>query len=620
MKKSFIPLAAFALLALVSCSNNTPSSNSGVTPSSSSISAEVVNSVTITNKSELTADWHLDQSDRTLSVTVDPSGNVKQLVADGKITVTSSNTAVIAISGITLQAKSVGSATITVTYGDKSDSVDLTILAERSAIELYGTVHAGTEDDPLDNADALKVATVTGTTATEKYFYVGGVVEAYKDAPSSYGNVSYYLKKGENDTASFMIYQAKLDDTKFTSATVTDDDIWVGAEVVAKVKIINFKGTVPETNSGGTIVSIKGTKPTRTITESNVADALSATKKLGVNRCSDYKYTVTGYITSTDSYGFYLSDTKGEVEASRENFFAATSAYKKVDDSASILEKCTVNAKVKLTGYLCYYVSTSNSETYNYELHPVSVIEIVEEGDAKKAAEEISVADALNKINALEDGEQTDVEYAVTGYVSSVKYTYKDSYKNMSFYLGADASASEKESIYVYNTGVAEGTDPSKIVKGAKVKVTAYLQKYAKTTDGTTTITPEALSGTTTLLEEAPTEEITVAKGIELANALGDNKTSDMQYAITGYVVEVTEAYNDTYKNMTFTIGDTATAADGATITVYRTKMAEGTDHSKIVKGVKVKVTANLNKNVYNGTTTLQAKSGTTAIVADAAA
>lgn len=236
MKKSFIPLTALALFALVSCGPNpvesssssvdepassidvpsssvdkpsssidAPSSSVDVPSSSESKSSEdVVNSISITNKEELQAAWAVESANRTLSIAVDPAGNINLLINQGKITIVSSNPEVVRVTGRVLSAISAGTAKITVTYGDKSDSVDLTVSPAQNAINLYGTVHAGTATDPLDNADALKVAKATGTTATEKYFYVKGVVDSFRDAPSSYGNVSYYLKANSGD-AKFLV-------------------------------------------------------------------------------------------------------------------------------------------------------------------------------------------------------------------------------------------------------------------------------------------------------------------------------------------------------------------------------------------------------------------------------
>ena len=128
MKKSFIPLTALALFALVSCGNNTTdtTNSSNVEPTTSETSSEdAVNSVTITNKEALTAEWYVGNADRTMNITLDPAGNVNSLINKGAVKIVSSNTNVITVAGKVLTAAGAGKSTITVTYGDKSDSVEI---------------------------------------------------------------------------------------------------------------------------------------------------------------------------------------------------------------------------------------------------------------------------------------------------------------------------------------------------------------------------------------------------------------------------------------------------------------------------------------------------------------
>ena len=487
MKKSFIPLTALAMLALISCGGPSNNQNSSIEPEPTTSSEEdVVNSITISNKEALQAEWAFGSANRTVNIALDPAGNVNQLISVGKITIVSSNTQVITVSGRVLHAAGAGTATITVAYGDKSDSVEITVVAEKNAIELYGTVHAGTEADPLDNEDAIKVAKATGTTETEKYFYVKGTVASFRDAPSSHGNVSYYLKPAEGKTEKFLIYRATLKD----GGKVTDDDIWVGAVAVAKVKIVNYNNNIPETSSGGEIVSVEGTKPEIHTHEVNVAQAVDACKAMEANSTSTDKYVITGYIAAVTANGFYLKDAKGSITPTQDDFLVY--GY-----SGENKDRCTLNAKVKVTCTIKYYVSTSTAGKYAVETGTIENVEILEAGDAPVEAEKISTTKALEIIAALGDGATSEKEYVVTGYVSEVTSAYSDSYKNMSFTLGETKDSTEL--LTVFRAKLASGTASDDIVAGAKVEVSCYLQKYVK--DSTTT--PEAIKGTVTLLEKA---------------------------------------------------------------------------------------------------------------------
>lgn len=586
MKKSFIPLAAFALLALVSCSGNTDTSST--TPSSSSSSSSssqfVANSVSITNKTDLTADWHLGSEDRTLNLTIDPTGNVNQLINDGTITITSSNTAVVAVSGRKLQAKSIGTATITVTYGDKTDTVDITVKAEQTAIDLYGTVHAGTLEDPLDNADAVKVAEATGTTATSKYFYVKGEVASWKDAPSSYGNVSYYLKKADADKTAFMIYRAVLDKETFKTETVTDNDIWIGATVTAKVKIVNYGGNTPETSSGGYIVKVEGVAP-KTI-DSNVADALTAAKALDANKTSFDKYVVTGYIVGTDdSDGFYLTDDKTVAKVSNDN---SLYIYQYLSENTI---KCALNAKVKITGVLERYVNDKG--TYNsYRLSSIKDFEVIEAGDAVNSK---TFSETLTAAKALDNGKTSSAQYAFEGYITSVSAGYYNGSMN---YTVAE-TAGGKDTLTVYKSYVDLGENTaSDFVVGAKVKVTGNLYNYYNSNSKKSTY--EVVKGTTSLVEKATdTKQTTnVADALKAAKALDSYEYTTNTYEVTGYVTSIKTEYSTKYSNMSVYLSDIVDDPNAEFIG-YQVKCDEETS-KKIVAGAKVKVTGKLLN--YDGT------------------
>lgn len=594
MKKTFIPLTALALLALVSCGGGKTPDSSATTPSTTDTSAttsattpsqDVVNSISITNKADLTAEWALGSADRTVNLEIDPVGNINALVQSGKITITSSAPTVVSVVGRVLHAAGVGTATITVAYGDKTDSVDVAIIGEKSAIDLYGTVHAGTLADPLDNADALLVAEKTGTTATEKYFYVKGIVESFRDAPSSYGNVSYYLKKGAGDKKSFLVYRVKLEGGK----KVTDNDIWVGAEAIAKVKIVNYNNNTPETEAGGEIVSVTGEKPEIKTHVVTVAEALAAAKALADNTTSVDKYTITGYIVSVDAKGLYLSDTKGAVAASKDNFL--------VYDGGTHEDGCTLNAKIKLTATIKKYVSSSDPTNYNFQTATIDSLEVLEAGDAPVVAEEIDVAAALTAVNALADGATSTKKYIITGYVTEVTFAWNATNKNMSFKLGATATSTD--ALTVFKTGLADGTNSTSVVVGAKVKVECYLMKFVR--EGA--VTPECVSGTTTFLEAPQTEpgvtkNATVSEALAAAKALANGGVSVDTYVITGYITKISGAYNAKFGNMSVYLSDEIDDPT-ATFIAFQVKCTE--EESKaFVTGAKVKVTGKVTN--YSGT------------------
>ena len=86
-------------------------------------------SITITNKEALTAEWKLGTAtSRRMEITTSPSSNVQSEIMDGNITTTSSDTNVATVNGVNINAVGAGTTTITVTAGTLTDSVTITIL------------------------------------------------------------------------------------------------------------------------------------------------------------------------------------------------------------------------------------------------------------------------------------------------------------------------------------------------------------------------------------------------------------------------------------------------------------------------------------------------------------
>ena len=130
-------------------------------------------------------------------------------------------------------------------------------------------------------------------------------------------------------------------------------------------------------------------------------------------------------------------------------------------------------------------------------------------GDGEPApveAETLSVAEALEIINALADNDSTDVDYSVAGYVVKMKYTYSEQYGTATFWI--DDTQAESEALQAYSC--APETEADKEVKvGDIVLVTGKLTKYVNKSGA---VTPEVNRGTYTIIDEIP-------DGLELVNA-----------------------------------------------------------------------------------------------------
>lgn len=136
MKKKFIlsVVSLMSILGMAGCKTNTSSTTSSTESSTSSSSSSSSSSSTssstisltklsITNKNELTSFFYKGDSNRSLNITVDDDKNLDQLIANGDVVITSSNSNAVSVLGIYLVPVGVGEATITVKGGSLSDSV-----------------------------------------------------------------------------------------------------------------------------------------------------------------------------------------------------------------------------------------------------------------------------------------------------------------------------------------------------------------------------------------------------------------------------------------------------------------------------------------------------------------
>lgn len=431
--------------------------------------------VSIDNKEELQAEWLSDGQGRSLSLTITKDGveqNATKAINDGELTFTVADNEVVRVQGRVVAPVGAGTTTVTAKYGKATDSVEVTITASNP--------HGKSEDDPLTVAEAIAVCQETGTTATSIDYYIRGIVvnaEAYSE---QYGNITFNIGDTIDSTAVVKVFRAKpiqnppYDPTKISK----------GSEVLVKGKLVNYNSNTPELDAGGSILTATAGHQAQTI-QATVAEALAAAQALGDNLTSDDKYEITGYITSVvPGSGFYMSDTKGAVDPSQDQFLVYYG-------STTIPEDATVNAKVKVLDKIKHYVSTSTAGKYAYETASTGPeeYECLEPGDAPAQTIEATVTEALAAIAELADGATTTDKYKVTGYVISPE-AYSTQFNNITFMMGdtADAAANAQLKAFRVSTTAEIG---ARILAGAQLSVEGYLQKYVKNE----TVTPELVSG-----------------------------------------------------------------------------------------------------------------------------
>lgn len=152
----------------------------------------------------------------------------------------------------------------------------------------------------------------------------------------------------------------------------------------------------------------------------------------------------------------------------------------------------------------------------------------------------ISVAEAVEMGKKLEGGKTTSEVYVVAGYAGTA-YDIKDG--KQTWYMADEPDVYCEFQAY-------QCTPDSAVVKGDYMYVKGKIMKYVKDSK----VTIEISNGTATHgVAPAPVvlEPITVAEAIEIAQALtpeqGTSEKTTEKYAVKGYVVSISQKYEDTY-------------------------------------------------------------------------
>ena len=123
-----------------------------------------LNSVTVTNKDALTAQWIIGSADRTVEVALDPDEYYTP--ENTQITVTSGNPDAVEVSDMTLKAVAKGESLITVAAGDKTDTFTVSVEIGAPQITFAKETIELLQDTPAYLMDGLTATSCDGTNLT----------------------------------------------------------------------------------------------------------------------------------------------------------------------------------------------------------------------------------------------------------------------------------------------------------------------------------------------------------------------------------------------------------------------------------------------------------------------
>lgn len=151
----------------------------------------------------------------------------------------------------------------------------------------------------------------------------------------------------------------------------------------------------------------------------------------------------------------------------------------------------------------------------------------------------ITVAKAIELVNAMKDGATSTHEFTVEGYVVNAEEFSWSSLSQL-FFLADDAENSGNQVFEAYYCTGMENGQAIPLINGDKVQLTGKLQKFVKGTD----MTPEISNAPAVIIEKAAGErpatptiiEKTVAEALEIGKTVENNALTADYYSITGYI------------------------------------------------------------------------------------
>ncbi len=152
----------------------------------------------------------------------------------------------------------------------------------------------GSAEAPVSVAEALAAAQALDESGAIETAYCKGVITEITELSTSFGNATYIIGDANGDATITVFRGYYLEGAKFTSAS----QLSVGAEVVVKGKLINYKGNTPEFAQGNELISYKydgEVEPDKTLgteeSPASVTEALAAATALTADESIATAYT-----------------------------------------------------------------------------------------------------------------------------------------------------------------------------------------------------------------------------------------------------------------------------------------------------------------------------------------
>ena len=213
----------------------------------------------ISNKADLTAEWHVEDADRLIRFDIEPAANPQVLINNGELVITSSNTGVVSVLSANLHAVAAGQATITATYAGLTDTVEITVLEKviNPAMEISALRDAITAGELKKEDEVVVNGIISSYFESPDHLYAGAYIQDGPDAISLYaGSISkdfeaLGLKLGDKVRVegTLDIYNG-LEQIKPTAITLVEDDTLQDPQILEVTDFSKFNATDLAQQSG----------------------------------------------------------------------------------------------------------------------------------------------------------------------------------------------------------------------------------------------------------------------------------------------------------------------------------------------------------------------------------
>lgn len=370
----------------------------------------------------------------------------------------------------------------------------------------------GTAENPYNVAAALQYIESLGADVESPVdiYIKGKVVTVTEEYSTNFGNGTFYISDDGTNKNQFYVYRAMyLGNKKYANGNT---QIQEGDEVIICGRVVNYKGTTPETAQNKSFLySLNGEtaggggasgtpKGKGTLDDPyNPAGVIAYINTLGSDVESPNEVYIKGKIgTVTEEYSTNFGNgtfTIVEEGAEGTAFTVYRALYlgnkKFANGDTQIKEGDEVIVCGKVINYRGNTPETQQNKAYLYSLNGKTAGggDTPQPGEAKGSGtleDPFNPVAASNYASSLASGAKSDKDVYIKGKISSIKEKFGTQYGNASFYISEDGKTENE--FYVFRTlylGNVKYTEGDNINVGDEVIICGKVMNYMGNTPET---------------------------------------------------------------------------------------------------------------------------------------